>query len=78
MTTPQLATAADRIYNLPDVISALNDDVNQANMPDTASTVAFTNLVSGYETAIMVDTPVAAVFALPTYSTGQWGFSTWS
>jgi hypothetical protein len=78
VTTPQLATGADRTYNLPDVIANLNDDINQANTPDSTDTTAFTNLASGFEQANMVDTLVAASFALPTWSTGQWGLAVWS
>ena len=78
MTTPNLATGGSRIYNLPDVIANLNDDVSQANTPDTSDTTAFTNLVSAFEAAIMVDTPAAAAFTLPKWGTGNWGLSVWS
>jgi hypothetical protein len=78
MTTPNLATGGSRIYNLPDVIANLNDDVDQANAPDLTDTTAFTNLVSGFEQANMVDTPAAGAFTLPTWGTGQWGLAVWS
>ena len=78
MATPQLATGGSRTYNLPDVIANLNDDVNQANMPDQTDTTAFTNLVSAFEQANMVDTPLAAAFALPTWGPGNWGLAVWS
>jgi hypothetical protein len=78
MTTPNLATGGSRIYNLPDVIANLNDDVNQANTPDVTDTTAFTNLVSGFEQANMVDTLAAAAYALPTWGKGQWGMAVWS
>ena len=78
MTTPQIATGGSRVYNLPDVIANLNDDVNMANSPDLTDTTAFTNLVSGFEQSTMVDTPAAAAYALPTWGTGQWGLAVWS
>lgn len=78
MTTPQLATGGSRIYNLPDVIANLNDDVDQANAPDLTDTTAFTNLVSGFEQTNMVDTATVVAFTLPTWGTGQWGLATWT
>jgi hypothetical protein len=78
MATLNLATGGSRIYNLPDVIANLNDDVDQANAPDLTDTTAFTNLVSGFEQANMVDTPSAVAFTKPTYGTGQWGIGTWA
>jgi hypothetical protein len=78
MTTPNLATGGSRIYNLPDVIANLNDDVDQANAPDLTDTTAFTNLVSEFEQANMVDTPAAAAYTLPTWGKGQWGMATWT
>lgn len=78
MTTPNLATGGSRVYNLPDVIANLNDDVNQANSPDLSDTTAFTNLVSSFEQANMVDTPTAAAYTEPTWGTGQWGMAVWN
>jgi hypothetical protein len=78
MAAPQLATGGSRVYNLPDVIANLNDDVNQANMPDTTDTTDFTNLVSAFEQANMVDTLAAASFTLTKWGTGQWGLAVWS
>jgi hypothetical protein len=78
VTTPNLATGGSRIYNLPDVIANLNDDVDQANAPDLTDTTAFTNLASAFEQTNMVDTSAAAVFTLPKWGTGQWGMATWT
>lgn len=78
MSTPNIATGGSRTYNLPDVIANLNDDINQANSPDLTDTTAFTNLVSGFEQANMLDTPSAVAFTLPTWGTGNWGLSVWS
>ena len=78
MATPNLATGGSRIYNLPDVIANLNDDVDQANAPDLTDTTAFTNLVSAFEQTNMVDTPVATAYTKPTWGKGQWGLAVWS
>ena len=78
MTTPQLATGGSRVYNLPDVIANLNDDVDQANAPDLTDTTAFTNLVSSFEQTNMVDVAVAAAFTLPKWGLAQWAGATWS
>ena len=78
MATPNLATGADRTYSLPDIIANLNNDVNMANTPDTADTTDFTNLVSGFEQANMVDTPAAVAWSWPVWGYAQWGIGVWS
>ncbi len=80
--TAQVSAGGQRAYNLVDVISILNQDIQNAASPDLLDS-AFTIFVPASEAAKMNDSAnggavTVTVGAAPTWGTGSFGLITWN
>jgi hypothetical protein len=77
-----VSAGGNRAYNLVDIISILNQDIQNAASPDLID-AAFTIFVPASEVATMRDSSLGGsvtvtVTALPTWGSGSYGLIQWS